>query len=92
MLEDSIVNGNKNKNTDIEQKKMYREQRRCCKNYSLIIKLKSEVVSVIWWIPAFLNLHCQNIEQIAKDCTEEERCGKRRSAVRVIHEFLKKVT
>ena len=30
MLEDSIVNGNKNKNTDIEQKK----QRRCSKNYS----------------------------------------------------------
>ena len=29
MLEDSIVKGNKNKNTDIEQK----TQRRCCKNY-----------------------------------------------------------
>ena len=30
MLEDSIVNVNKNRNTDIEQKK----QRRCSKNYS----------------------------------------------------------
>ena len=30
MLEYSSVNGDKNKNTDIEQKK----QRRCCKNYS----------------------------------------------------------
>ena len=31
MLENSIVNGNKNKNTDVEQKK---KQRRCGKNYS----------------------------------------------------------
>ena len=30
MREDSVVNGNKNKNTDIEQKM----QRRCCKNCS----------------------------------------------------------
>ena len=34
MLEDSIVNGNKNKNTDMGQKKLYREQRRCDKNYT----------------------------------------------------------
>ena len=48
MLEDSIVNGNKNKNTDIEQKKSKEDAAKIIhKLTQLTIKLKSEVVNAI---------------------------------------------
>ena len=71
MLEDSIVNGNKNKNTDIEEKK----QRGCGKNYSRndITYHQTKIRSCKCSNECQRFLICivlKNTEKMAKNCTK----------------------